>query len=132
MFSVKASGTLWEVFEVTDRGVELTLVLRNGKDTRSHDKEDVLEVEMAETKMPMEKFLLRFSQIDIGVTDNRKSHRESFNCLMGIFRMMYWTSRKVVGRINMNQYRGPSRIRLDAAEMEFMRLNQDSLIRISL
>ena len=131
LLSVKTSSTLGEVF-VTDGGVESALMLQEGKDTRSHNKEDGLEVEMAETKVPTKKFLLRCSQIDVGVTDNRKSHRKGFDCLVGIFRAMDWTSQKVVGQIDTNRHRGPSRIRLDAAETEFMRLNQDSLIRISL
>ena len=67
-----------------------------------HDKEDALEAEMAETKVPTKKFFLRFSQIDVGVTDNRKSCRKSFDCLVGILRAMYWTGRKVVGGIDTN------------------------------
>ena len=108
MLSVEASSTLGEVFEITDRGVESALVLRDSKDTRAHDKEDPLEVEMAETKMPSKKFLLRLSEVDVGVTDNRKGRRKSFDCLVGILRAMYWTSWKIVGRIDANRHRGSS------------------------
>ena len=71
LLAMKASSTLGELFEVTDSSVESALVLGHCQDTGLHDKEDALEVEMAETKVPMKKFFLRFREIDIGVTDNR-------------------------------------------------------------
>ena len=44
LFTIKASSTLGEFFQVTNSSVEALLMFQHGKDTRSHDKEDPFEV----------------------------------------------------------------------------------------
>ena len=45
-------------------------MLGHCKGTGSHDKEDALEVEMAEAKVPTKELFLWFREINVGVTDN--------------------------------------------------------------
>ena len=44
LFTVKASSTLGEFFQVTNGSVEAPLMFLHGKDTGSHDEEDPFEV----------------------------------------------------------------------------------------
>jgi hypothetical protein len=53
LFSILAGGTFWWSLELTGGSVEALLHLHHGKNTRPHQKLNLLEADVAESMVPM-------------------------------------------------------------------------------
>ena len=69
-------------------------MFQHGKDTRAHDEKDLLEVQMAETKVPMKELFLQFRKTHVGTINDGQSGSKGFDGLVGIFRMQNLTGWK--------------------------------------